>query len=137
MHTLITTKTNTEIVQQAFADFSAGNIAGIVNECTEDAVWGTWDNAVLPYAKTLHGKAGVTEFFNSLAATVTYTAFEPKEFYAISNKVFVKVYQAATVNTTGKPYAHDCMMEFTFRNRKMCNFFVYIDTADQVQAFTK
>lgn len=137
MHTLILTKSNTEIVQQAFADFGAGNIAGIVDECTADAVWGTWDNAVLPYAKTFNGKTGIAEFFNLLATTLDYTAFEPKDFYAAGNKVFAKVYQAATVKATGKSYAHDCMMEFTFRNKKMCQFFAYVDIADQVQAFTK
>jgi ketosteroid isomerase-like protein len=137
METLTATKTNTEIVQQAFADFGNGNIAGILNECTNDAVWATWNNAVLPYAKTFNGKAGIGEFFGALAATLDYTAFEPKEFYAVDNKVFAKVYQAAIVKATGKSYGHDCMMEFTFRNGKMSHFFAYVDIADQVQAFTK
>lgn len=137
METLTATKTNTEIVQQAFADFGTGNINGILDECAADAVWGTWDNAILPYAKTFHGKAGIGEFFNALAETVNYTAFEPKEFYAIGNKVFAKVYQAAIVKATGKSYGHDCMMEFTFKNGKMSHFFAYVDIADQVQAFTK
>ena len=137
METVTATKTNTEIVQQAFADFGSGNITGILNECTTDAVWGTWNNTILPYAKTFYGKAGIGDFFNSLAATLDYTAFEPREFYAVSNKVFAKVYQAAVVKTTGKSYAHDCLMEFTFKNGKVCNFFAYVDIADQAQAFTK
>jgi uncharacterized protein len=137
MEKLTAAKTNTEIVQQAFADFGTGNIAGILNECTTDAVWATWHNPVLPYAKTFYGKAGIGDFFNALATTLDYSAFEPKEFYATGNKVFAKVYQAATVKATGKSYAHDCLMEFTFKDGKMCAFFAYVDIADQVQAFTK
>jgi hypothetical protein len=135
METLTVTKTNIEIAQQGFADFGSGNIAGILSECTNDVVWASWNNPVLPYAKTFTGKAGVSEFFNSLAENLNYTAFEPKEFYAAGNKVFAKVYQAAIVKATGKSYAHDALMEFTFRNGKICNFFAYVDIAEQVEAF--
>jgi len=137
METLTATQTNTEKAQQGFANFGAGNIAAILDECSNDVSWGTWDNPGLPYAKTYHGKTGVGEFFQSLAATLDYTAFESKEFYEAGNKVFAKVYQAATVKATGKSYAQDCLMEFTFRNGKITNFFAYVDIADQVRAFTK
>jgi uncharacterized protein len=137
METLTATQTNIEKAQQGFANFGSGNIQGILDDCSNDVVWGTWDNPGLPYAKTFHGKAGVGEFFQSLATTLDYTAFEPKEFYEAGNKVFVKVYQAAIVKATGKSYAHDCLMEFTFRNGMITNLFAYVDIADQVRAFIK
>ena len=137
METLTATQTNIEKAQQGFANFGIGNIQAILDECSNDVSWGTWDNPGLPYAKTFHGKPGVGEFFQSLANTLDYTAFEPKEFYEAGNKVFAKVYQAATVKATGKSYAHDCLMEFSFSNGKISNFFAYVDIADQVRAFTK
>ena len=137
METLTATKTNIEVVQQGFADFGSGNITGITDACTNGVTWGSWENSSVPYAQTYRGKEGVATFFKTLSDTVTYTAFEPKEFHAAGNKVFVKVYHAGTVKATGKSFAHDTLMEFTIEDEKIRNYFAYVDTYDQVKAFAQ
>ena len=64
-----------------------------------------------------------------------YTQFKPKEFYAAGDKVFVKGYHKATVKSTGKNFGHEFLMEFTLKDGQIANFFSWIDTQDQSQAF--
>ncbi|MGC4100538.1 nuclear transport factor 2 family protein [Ferruginibacter sp.] len=137
MQTVTATKSNIEIAQEGFANFGSGNIAAIIDTCTENVNWASWYHPQVPYSTTFKGKSGVAKFFSTLAETVDYTAFEPKEFYATGNKVFAKVFHAATVKATGRSFAHDTLMEFTIENEKISAFFAYVDSADELQAFTK
>jgi ketosteroid isomerase-like protein len=129
------TRTNTAIVKDAFADFSTGNIAGILEICSDTISWSSYQVPAIAYTKTYRGKKGVAEFFGTLAASVTYTEFTPKEFYESGNKVLVKVFQAATVNATGKKYAQDTIMEFTFETGTLTAFYAYFDSYEQSNAF--
>lgn len=129
---------NVAIVQQAYTEFAAGNIAAIVEKCTDDVRWGSYENPAVPYAGMFNGKQGVKEFFSRLANAIDYTDFSPKEFFAndSGNAVFVRGYHAGKVKSTGKSFSHDWLMEFYFRDGKMCSFFAFVDTRDQTQAFT-
>lgn len=127
---------NIEIVQHAFADFSQGNIPGILDICTEDITWSSWSNTVVPFAKTYTGKAGAAAFFTDLNNEITYTAFEPRHFYDCGDRVFVKVFHSAIVKSTGKAFGHEALMEFVFRGEKVCSFFAYVDSHDEVAAYS-
>jgi len=131
----LTTTANIETVKHAFADFAQGNIAGILNECTDDITWSSWNNANVPFAKTYTGKAGAAAFFADLGNEVTYTAFEPGDFYDCGDRVFAKVYHSAIVKATGKTFAHEALMEFVFRGEKISSFFAYVDSHDESVAF--
>lgn len=135
METMTMTESNTAIAQKGFTDFLSGNIQAVLDACTADISWGAWENPVVPFSKTYHGKAGVAEFFSTLANSVTYSAFEPRAFFESGNKVFAKVNQVATVNATGKTFGHEALMEFTMSEGKISGFFAYVDSADQRQAF--
>jgi ketosteroid isomerase-like protein len=129
---------NVATIQQAYADFAAGNIAAIIERCTDDVTWGSYENPGVPPAGTYYGKEGVKEFFTRLANSVDYTDFSPKEFFSddANNAVFVRGHQAAKVKSTGKSIDHDWLMEFRFRDGKVRSFFAFVDTRDQKEAFT-
>jgi uncharacterized protein len=139
METLATVKTeqNISIVQNAYAEFAKGNFQGVADACTDDIVWGSYENETVPYAGSYHGKKGVVDFFTTLTGSVDYTDFQPREFFANGDYVFVKGYQAATVKSTGKTFGHDFLMEFKLENGKVNSFFAYVDTKDQAKAFAK
>lgn len=137
MQTATTTDTNIELIQAAFADFGNGNIGNIIDNCTDDVTWGSYNNDKVPYATTYMGKAGVGQFFKNLAEAVDYKAFQPKEFYAAGDKVIAKVYHEATVRATGKTFGHDTMMEFSIIDDKISSFFAYVDSYEQAVAFSK
>jgi hypothetical protein len=126
---------NISAIKTAFADFLKGNIQGILDTCTDDVEWGTHDNPIVPYGKTYKGKAGVADFFKTLSDTINYSRFEPREYYADADRVFVRGYHEATVKSTGKKFGHDFLMEFHIKGGKMNYFFAYVDTGDQAQAF--
>jgi predicted ester cyclase len=137
MHTLTITEANIELAKKGFADFGKGDIDAILDACTDDVTWSTWQNSTVPFAKTFKGKADVAQFFTTLADNVEYTAFNPTSFYASENKVFAKVYHAAIVKATGKSFAHNSLMEFTVEDEKIKGFLAYVDSADQINAFSK
>jgi len=139
METLATVKSdqNISIVQHAYADFAKGNIAGLLDSCTDDIVWGSFDNALVPYAGTYHGKKGTADFFSTLASHIDYLEFEPREFFAAADRVFVKGYHKGKVKSTGKIFGHDFLMEFQLRNGKVNSFFAWVDSRDQAAAFAK
>jgi hypothetical protein len=131
-------ETNVETVRQAYADFIAGNVAGILEKCSEDIAWGSYDNPDVPYAGMFYGKEGVAEFFNRLANGIDYTDFTPKEYFSddAKNAVFVRGHQAGMAKNTGGTLSHDWLMEFYFKDGKISSFFAFVDTRDQSQAFT-
>jgi ketosteroid isomerase-like protein len=138
METLATVKTdqNISIVQNAYADFAKGNITGILDACTDDIVWASYDNPAIPYAQSYQGKEGVGEFFAALADSIDITNFQPREFFADGDHVFVKGYHEARVKSTGKTFGHDFLMEFQLRNEKISSYFAYVDSREQAAAFT-
>jgi uncharacterized protein len=132
----LTTTANIETVQHAFADFTRGNIPGILNVCTDDVIWSSWKNPEISFAKTYTGKAGAATFFSDLNNEVTYTVFEPRDYYDCGDRVFVKVFHSAIVKSTGKTFAHEALMEFVFRGEKVSSFFAYVDSHEETVAFT-
>jgi uncharacterized protein len=124
-----------QTVKVAFDDFLKGDIQAILDGCTDDIEWGAHYNPTVPYGKTYEGKAGAAEFFKTLSESVNYTRFEPKEYYADGDKVFVRGYHQAVVKSTGKTFGHNFLMEFTIRGGKVSRFFAYVDTNDQAKAF--
>lgn len=139
METLASVKKeqNISVVQQGFADFASGNIGGIVDASSDDITWGSYYNPGVPYSKTYHGKKGVAEFFSTLVSNIDYTAFQPKEFFADSDHVFVKGYHEGLVKSTGKKFGHDFLMDFQIHDGKIKSFYAWVDTRDQAQAFAK
>jgi hypothetical protein len=133
----LTTSANIETVQHSFADFAQGNVAGILDVCTDDISWSSWETPAVPYAKTYTGKDAAATFFSDLDRELTFTAFDPRHFYDCGDRVFAKVYQSAIVKSTGKTFAHEALMEFVFRGEKVCSFFAYVDSQDEVLAYTK
>ena len=139
METLATVKKeqNVTIVQNAFQNFLTGNIAGILDACTDDVAWGAYSHPAVPYSKTYHGKSGVGEFFATLAGNTDYKRFEPREFFAEGDAVLVRGYHEAVVKATGKTFGHDFLMHFRLTNGKVSYYFAFVDINDQANAFTK
>lgn len=132
----LTTTSQIEKVQQAFACFGQGDIAGILDMCTDDITWSTWNNTLVPFARTYSGKAGGAAFFTDLNNEMTYTAFEPRQLYACGDRVFAKVFESAIIKSTGKSFEQEALMEFAFRDGQVCSFFAYVDSAKQAAAFS-
>src|SRR5438046_8136 len=124
------TKSNVQIIQQAFADFGSGNIQGIVDVCTDNVVWQSPENPNVPHAGIFKGKEGVMKFFGAIAENIDYSAFEPREFFNDKDVVIVLGHHAGTVKKTGKSFDHDWCMVFRLRDGEMYNYSLFLDTRD-------
>jgi uncharacterized protein len=134
--TAITGKTSLQVVQQGFHDFANGNIAAVINSCAHDVVWGSYKNPGVSPSGLFYGKEGVQEFFTLLAEKVNLNVFEPKQFICQDDDVVVLGHQAGIVKATEKMFDHDWAMHFHIQDGLIRNFFAYVDTRDQSQAFS-
>lgn len=128
---------NTEIVQKAYACFGSGDIAGLLDQCSDDIGWNIPEIENAPFAGTRQGKAAVGEFFGELAASEDITKFLPAEFIAENDKVVVLGESTATVRSTGKTYSTEWVHIFTIIDGKITNFHEFFDNAAATRAFQK
>jgi uncharacterized protein len=124
------TQTNVQLVQRGFNDFIQGNIADIVDHCTDDVQWGTFKVPDVPFTGTFNGKEGVQEYFSQLVQNVNFTSFEPKEFFAQGDRVLVLGRSSGTIKKTEKTFDRDWCMSFRIREEKIAEYFAFIDTYD-------
>jgi ketosteroid isomerase-like protein len=129
---------NTKTVQDAFAAFSRGDIAGLLDLLTEDVVWhGVYGgSADVPQAGERHGRAAVAEFFKLVAENTAFSRFEPREFIAAGDKVVTLGHYAGTVTTTGRAFDSDFAMVSALKNGRIATFQEFTNSAAVNAAFT-
>lgn len=135
METSVSTRNNLQIVQQAFTDFSNGNIPAIIKQCTEDVVWGSYKVPGVSFSGQFFGKEGVQEHFKELAENVDFTVFEPREFIAQGDTVMVLGHQSGVVKSTGKRFDSDWCFSFKMNEGKLQRFFAYVDSYESYKNF--
>ena len=121
---------NTKVVQDAFAAFGRGDIQTLLGSVADDVVWigvyGTGSH--VPTSGERRGKAAVAEFFEQVAANVTFSRFEPKEFIATGDKVVALGDYSATTPAK-KSFDSDFAMVFTVRDGKVTRFQEFCNSA--------
>jgi uncharacterized protein len=135
--TMTEAQANKTVLQNGIQNFLRGNIQAVLDACTDDIEWTTWEHPAVPFARSYKGKKGVAEFFQTLAAITDFKAFEPQAYYADGNTVFARIFQHGVVKSTGKEYKHVFIFECTFENENMKRTFAYVDSLDQANACTR
>ena len=101
----MTTEQNLKFVQDAYAAFARGDItallARIPDDCAEFGVIAAAPSAV-PWHIPTRGKAGAAEFFEALGTSVEYTSFEPRDYAAAGDHVYVTIAHEMKVRATGE-----------------------------------
>jgi ketosteroid isomerase-like protein len=90
----------------------------------------------LPTAGKRHGKAEVAKFFESVAKTWEFTAFEPREYLASGDALTVTGMYSAIARATGKSMTSEWVMLWKFRGGKVAFFREYTDTLAMAAAVT-
>lgn len=124
---------NIKIVQDLYAAFGRGDVAGLVAGMTADIDWQTLGpDKDYPTFGHRKGTAAVQEFFAQVAVTEEFSEFSPREFYPSGDKVFVLGSYAGKVKKTGRPFACEWAHVFTIAGGKVSKFREYTDTAQFV-----
>jgi uncharacterized protein len=136
METSIATRSNLQIIQQAFDDFAKGNIPAIIETLADDVRWGSFKVPGAAMSGNFFGKEGVQEFFKHLDEQIKYSVFEPREFIVQGDSIVVLGHQAGSVKSTGKSFDHDWCFSFKMKNGKVQSYFAFTDSYEQAKAFS-
>jgi ketosteroid isomerase-like protein len=121
---------NTNLVKQAYAAFGRGDVQGVLDTLHPDVRWRpvTGASAAVPMAGERRGRNAVAEFFATLAASLTFEVFEPREFVAQGNKVIALGYYKGRT-APGRPFESDWVMVFTVVNGQVSEFQEFADVS--------
>jgi len=120
---------NVKVVQDMFADFGRGNVAGVLDKLTEDVEWRLGGPTEIVYAGIRHGRDQVAEFFKLLGETAEFEVFEPEDYIAQGDRVVVLGHERQRLKATGKVVEIDWAMVFTLRDGKIAKYRSFEDTA--------
>jgi ketosteroid isomerase-like protein len=90
---------------------------------------------VVPQAGKRRGRATIGEFFAQVASTTQFDTFEPREFVAQGDTVVAIGRYTGKAKPTGRSFASDWVMVFTFNDGKVATFREFTDSAQIVKAF--
>jgi len=126
---------NIAFVQSLYAAFQRGDIGAIAGAAVPETVWQVHGRPKdHPAIGTYKGPQGVQKFFEIVAETEDVSAFAPRDFYAVGDKVFVRGNYAWTMRKTGKPVSCEWLHMMTIRNGKLMGFEEFTDTAQFAEA---
>jgi hypothetical protein len=121
---------NADQVQSMYAAFGRGEIAALLDNAAPNVVWEIEGRAAdHPLFRKFEGRAGMQEFFATLADMQDAEEFSPREFYPSGDKVFVLGHYAWKYKKTGRRAAANFVHIFTLQNGKLTAFREFTDTA--------
>ena len=126
---------NRQLVEQAYANFKAGDIPTLLQSMSEDVTWQLPEIENVPFASKRHGRDAVAEFFLTLASLQDARSFEEREFIAQGNKVVVLGHYVWQVKANGRTLESDFAHVFTVRGGQIVAFHEYTDTAATAKAY--
>jgi hypothetical protein len=126
---------NRQIVEQAYANFKAGDIKTLLQSMTDDVTWKLPEIENVPFAGKRQGRGAVGEFFSTLASLQDARSFEPREFIAQGDKVVVLGHYVWEIKANGRIYESDFADVFTVRGGQIAAFHEYSDSAAAAKAF--
>jgi len=124
-----------QLVEQAYANFKAGDIQTLLQSMSEDITWQLPDVENVPFAGKRQGRGAVGEFFSTLASLQDARSFEPRDFIAQGDKVVVLGHYVWQVKANGRTYESDFAHVFTVRGGQIVAFHEYTDSAAAAKAF--
>jgi ketosteroid isomerase-like protein len=129
---------NIRVVRDAYAAFLRGDIAALLAMLDEEVDWlGVYGaGPQVPNSGARRGRQAVAGFFEQVAASYTFSRFEPSQFVATGDTVVaLGHYTATTVRGTG--IDSDFAMVFTVRDGRIARFREFCDSAAINAAFAE
>jgi hypothetical protein len=124
-----------QLVEQAYANFKAGDIQTLLQLTSEDITWRLPEIENVPFAGKRQGRGAVGEFFSTLASVQDARSFEPREFIAQGDKVVVLGHYVWQIKANGRTFESDFAHVFTVRGGQIVAFHEYMDSAAAARAF--
>ena len=127
---------NAAVVQGMFDAFAGADLPAILEALAPDVEWVCEGPAIIPYAGTRQGEAGVVEFLTAMVGTLDMPLVYTESVIAQGDQVVTHGRFSATVKATGKSFECRCAHVVTVRNGKIVQFLDFADTALIAAAYT-
>src|SRR5258706_1618234 len=98
----MSSETNLQLIQKIYENFGKGNIAGVLDELSDDIIWVDPGYVGNLYKGKRTGKAEVGNFFSVLNETLNITQFDIHGLTPNGNRVFVTGTIKGKARNTGK-----------------------------------
>ena len=129
-------QSNIDAVQEIYAAFGRGDLPAILERLSPEVDWReVGRESDFPAFRHCKGHEEVVSFFQQVAGTADFTAFEVESICASGDKVFVEGSNERVMKATGKTAASPWLHIFTFEDGKVARFVDYIDTAAVAEAY--
>lgn len=115
-------------VQNVYAAFGRGDIAGLLSLIAPDASWTFVGDRKVPYTTTVRGHGGVGEWFGMVAKHDDIQAFEPREFLVGPDHVTVLGFERARDHTTQREFACEWVHVWRVAGDRVTRFYGMLDT---------
>jgi len=126
---------NRKIIEKIYRDYAAGNMSAVISCFDKDITWERPGAPFIPFSGTFHGINEVTRMFAIQATSISIKEFIPEKICTNKDTVVVLGHDKADVVSTGKTYATDWVQSFTFKDGKIINVMVYLDSKAIADAF--
>ena len=127
--------TRKNIIEKMYADFEAGNIPAVIARLDDDIVWERPGSPFIPFSGTFSGIEAVKKMIAIQAATIAIQIFLPEHILSDEDTTVVLGKDTATVLETGKAYSTIWAHSFVFKNDKIIQARVFMDTKTIADAF--
>ncbi len=128
--------TNIELVQGLYAAFGRGDLEAIIAGLTADVDWQDYGRpSDFPSFGPRRGHDEVRDFFAVLTRDVDFLAFEPRQFHAAGDMVFVLGRSVMAMNRNGRQVDTDWVHVFRVSGGKVSSFREFADTAQIAEAW--
>ena len=128
---------NVQLVTSAYEAFGRGDIQFIIDACTEDVDWLLPGPAEIPICGARKGKAGVRDFFETLAAEDDVLEFRPAQWVAQGDLVVAMGHYKARYRHNDAIAESDWCHVFTIRDGRVARWYEYTDTAAFLEAYRR
>ena len=132
---------NLTFVQDMYAAFARGDIAYVLtripDDCAEFGVIAAGPSAV-PWHIPSRGKAGAATFFEALGGSVEYQVFEPRDYVASGDHVYVTIFHRMKIRATGEVMElKETIHHIQFKDGKLARWVCSEDTKASHEAFAR
>lgn len=94
-------------VGNIYEAFGRGDLEAILSYLSDDIEWEYGGTEEIPWLAPRQGRSEVPKFFQTLAAQVDFSRFQPKTFFEAANTVLVLVDFNATAKATGRKFSEE------------------------------
>lgn len=119
---------NTQTITGLYAAFGRGDMPAVLEALADDVEWVIPGPSDVPMACTRRGKQAVQAWFGTVADTLEFHVFEPREPIAQGDKVVALIYAETTARRTGRKIAGPEAHVWTCRDGKIARHQAFQDT---------